>query len=178
MEVWCLTISSWKGQTLWSFKDTADSRPLSNHWYLQAILHIFSSRTLPSALDSCMQAYMKRMRESLFSSTLYLYHLPLLISLHPQTALYVLKSFYNSLGICLAPKFQYPQLVGLYKTLFRNKIDNLIYLIRVSPSKITQITHTFLWWRKSGYWLGKKGGGPNPGHSLESELSASHIKGF
>lgn len=87
-----------------------------------------------------MQAYMKRMRESLFSSTLYLYHLPLLISLHPQTALYVLKSFYNSLGICLAPKFQYPQLVGLYKTLLRNKVDNLIYLIRVSPSKITQIT--------------------------------------
>lgn len=142
MEVWCLTISSWKGQTLWSFKDTADSRPLSNHWYLQAILHTFPSRTLPSSLDLCMQTYMKRMREFSFSSPIYLYHLSLLISLPlPHKLPYMfLKSFYNSLGICLAPKFQYPQLVGLYKTLFRNKVDNLIYLIRVSPSEITQIT--------------------------------------
>lgn len=78
--------------------------------------------------------------ENSHSLPLFIYITSLLISLPPTLSYMFLKSFYNSLGTCLAPKFQYPQLVGLYKTLFRNKVDNLIYLIRISPSEITQIT--------------------------------------
>lgn len=114
---------------------TADSRPLSNHWYLQAILHTFPSRTLPSSLDSCVLAYMKRMREFPFSSPLYLYNLSLLITLPTKLPYMFLKGFYNSLGMCLAPKFQYPQLVGLYKTLFRNKVDNLFISLEFHHQK-------------------------------------------